>query len=58
MKMKIKDIKSNIDKQALISAIGLMLMSWAALPIVYWLIVRKKRDKKGKGNGNGNENGK
>lgn len=44
--MNIKEIPGNIDKTALASAIGLMMMSWAALPIVYWLIVRKKGDKK------------
>jgi preprotein translocase subunit SecG len=33
-----------IDKEALAKAVGVMLLSWAALPIVYYLIVRKKKD--------------
>lgn len=33
-----------IDKAALGKAVGVMLLSWAALPIVYYLIVRKKKD--------------
>jgi hypothetical protein len=44
--MKIKEIPGKIDKPALATAIGLMMMSWAALPFVYWLIIRKKEDKK------------
>lgn len=50
--MKIKEFSEKIDKNALAGAIGLMLMSWAALPIVYWLILRKKekKDKNGKHN--------
>lgn len=44
---KITEIAGKIDKEALAGAIGLMCLSWAALPIVYWLIVKKKRgDKK------------
>jgi hypothetical protein len=43
----IKEIAEKIDKEALASAIGLMCLSWAALPIVYWLIIKKKEgDKK------------
>jgi hypothetical protein len=42
---KLKDI----DKKALAGAIGLMLMSWAALPIVYILIAHYKKDKKESG---------
>jgi hypothetical protein len=34
----------SIDHKALAGAVGLMCMSWLALPIVYWLIVRKKND--------------
>ena len=33
-----------IDKEALVKAVGVMLLSWAALPIVYYLIVRKKKE--------------
>jgi hypothetical protein len=43
--MKIKEFAEKIDKNALAGAVGLMLMSWAALPIVYWLIIRKKEAK-------------
>ena len=32
-----------LNKKALVASVGLMLMSWAALPIIYWLIVRKKK---------------
>lgn len=39
---QIKEIAKKIDKEALASAIGLMCLSWAALPIVYWLIIKKK----------------
>jgi len=39
---KITEIAGKVDKEALASAIGLMCLSWAALPIVYWLIVKKK----------------
>lgn len=41
--MKIKEIAEKIDKKALAGAVGVMLMSWSALPIVYWLIVQKKK---------------
>jgi hypothetical protein len=48
MNVKLKEITEKLDKKALTGAVGLMLMSWAALPIVYWLIFRlnKKGDKK------------
>jgi uncharacterized membrane protein YbhN (UPF0104 family) len=47
MKKEVKEITEKIDKEALASAIGLMCLSWAALPIVYWLILKKKEgDKK------------
>ena len=36
-----KDTVSKLDKKALGEAVGLMLMSWAALPIVYYLIKRR-----------------
>jgi hypothetical protein len=39
---KIKEIAEKIDKEALAGAIGLMCLSWAALPVVYWLIIKKK----------------
>ena len=47
--MDVKEIAGKIDKKALASAIGLMCLSWAALPIVYWLIVH--REEKNKENG-------
>lgn len=44
---KITEIAEKIDKKALAGAVGVMMLSWAALPIVYWLIVKKKeRNKK------------
>ena len=48
---EIKELTEKLDKKALAGAIGIMMLSWAALPIVYWLIVR--RVEKG-----GEENGK
>ena len=41
---KLKGVGEKIDKKALAYAIGLMLMSWAALPLVYILLVRRKKD--------------
>jgi hypothetical protein len=46
LKGSIKGAGSKIDKKALGMAVALMLMSWAALPIVYYLLVRKKRPMK------------
>jgi hypothetical protein len=43
---KIKGLAEKIDHKALAGAVGLMCMSWLALPIVYWLIVRKKNGEK------------
>ena len=40
---KLKGKLGKVDKGALGMAIALMLMSWAALPIIYFLLVRKKR---------------
>jgi hypothetical protein len=40
---KLKSLSGKLDKPALLKAIALMIMSWAALPIIYWLIVRKKK---------------
>jgi len=42
-KIKIKSITEKIDKKALAGAIGLMLMSWTALPVVYWLILKTRK---------------
>jgi len=33
-----------IDKSVLAKAIGIMLMSWLALPIVYFLLLRRKKE--------------
>ena len=44
LKLNIKGKEVKIDKEALTKAVGVMLLSWAALPIVYYLIVRKKKD--------------
>ena len=56
--MKKEDIDEalkKIDRKALAGAIGLMLMSWAALPIVYWLILRKKGGGESKKDGKNNK---
>jgi hypothetical protein len=39
----LKDKVGKLDKKALAMSVGLMVMSWAALPIIYLLIVRKKK---------------
>jgi hypothetical protein len=39
-----KDLAGKIDKKALAGAVGLMCMSWLALPIIYWLIIRKDKN--------------
>jgi len=43
----IKEIAGNlkIDKKALAAAVGIMTISWAGLPIVYWLITHYKENK-------------
>jgi hypothetical protein len=43
---KISEIAEKIDKKALAGAVGLMCLSWAALPIVYWLILKKNEKDK------------
>jgi hypothetical protein len=40
--MKIKGIEGKIDWKILLKAIGIMCISWAALPVVYYLL--KKRE--------------
>ena len=42
---KLKEKVGKIDKSALSAAIGLMLLSWAALPIIYYLLIRRKNEK-------------
>lgn len=42
--MDINEITEKIDKKALAYAIGIMMLSWAALPIVYWLIITRKKE--------------
>ena len=36
-------MKLEWDKAALTKAIGICVMGWLALPIIYYLIVRKKK---------------
>jgi hypothetical protein len=43
---KINEIAGKIDKKALAYATGLMCLSWAALPLVYWLIIKNKEKNK------------
>jgi hypothetical protein len=38
---EIKTLTDKIDRKALTGAVGIMLLSWAGLPLVYWLIARK-----------------
>ena len=47
---EIKELTEKLNKKALASAIGIMMLSWAALPIVYWLIIQYQ-EKGGKENG-------
>ena len=35
-----------IDKIVLMKAIGIMMLSWAALPLVYVLLIKRKREEK------------
>lgn len=35
-----------IDKTVLVKAIGLMALSWAALPLVYVLLIKRKKEEK------------
>jgi len=51
----VKGLTDKIDRKALAGAVGIMLMSWLGLPIVYWLIVHRKDKDKDKG---GDKNGK
>jgi hypothetical protein len=46
-KEEIIELTGKIDKKALASAIGIMALSWAALPIVYWLIIQLKNKNTG-----------
>ena len=43
VKDRLKGLGEKVDKKALAAAIGLMLMSWAALPFIYFLLVRRKK---------------
>ena len=45
--MKIKEIAGNIDKKALATSIGIMTLSWAALPIVYYLLIKIRKKEEG-----------
>lgn len=35
-----------IDRKALGKAVGICAMSWLAIPVIYYLLVRKKKDMK------------
>ena len=55
--LKVKTISGKIDKKALAGAIGIMVISWGALPIVYWLIVKtQKKNDEEKYGGKHNDN--
>jgi len=34
-----------IDKSVLAKAVGIMLMGWLALPIVYYMLLKRKNEK-------------
>ena len=44
--MSIKDIGKKINKKALAKAIGILMLSWMALPVIYWLLVRREKEEK------------
>ena len=47
-KKKEENKKKSVDRSALVAAVGLMCLSWVALPFVYLLIVKlRKKEKKG-----------
>ena len=46
LRESIKKLGKKVDKKALVASVGVMLMSWAALPVVYYLIVRRKKEEK------------
>lgn len=42
--MKLLDtIKEKVDTKAAVATVGLLLMSWLAFPIIYYMIVRSKK---------------
>jgi len=43
--VNIKGKEVKIDKTVLGKAVALMLMSWAALPIIYFMLLRRKNDR-------------
>ena len=43
-KVSIKEKLSKVDKAVLGKAVALMLMSWAALPIIYFILLRRKKE--------------
>jgi hypothetical protein len=43
---KIKGLSAKIDQKALAGAVGLMLLSWGALPLVYRILMQRNAEKK------------
>lgn len=41
--IKWDEIKGKIDKKAVYMTIGLLLMSWTAFPIIYFMLVKKHK---------------
>lgn len=39
------EIKGKVDKKAFYITIGLLLMSWAAFPLIYYLLVKRYKTK-------------
>ena len=44
-KVNIKEKLGKVDKAVLGKAVALMLMSWAALPIIYFILLRRENEK-------------
>jgi hypothetical protein len=45
LRENIKKLGDKLDKKALVMAVGLMIMSWTALIPVYFILLRRKKDK-------------
>ena len=43
--MNIRESAGKIDWSVMGKAIGLMLLSWGALPIIYFMLLRRKKEK-------------
>ena len=41
--MKLRGREVKIDKKVLAKAVGIMCLSWAALPIIYYLLIKREK---------------